>query len=237
LPLSSGFRLGPYQIVDLLGAGGMGEVYRARDSRLDRVVALKTVSSNLGNKPQLRERFERETRAISALSHPHICALYDVGHQEGVDFFTMELIEGESLAARLGRGGLSLDLVYRYGAQIADALDYAHRRGIIHRDLKPANIMLTRSGVKLLDFGLARLSQPSVPTAASELDELTRTIAPLTEEGTLLGTFHYMAPEQLAERHSDTRSDIFALGTVSTRWQLESSPSMAAAGPASSLQF
>src|SRR5580704_12924788 len=155
MPLQAATRLGPYEILSAIGAGGMGEVYRAKDTRLDRVVAIKILPEHISNQPQARERFEREARAISSLSHPHICPLYDVGHQDGIDFLVMEFLEGETLASRLQKGPLPLDLVLKYGVQIADALDTAHKRGVIHRDLKPGNIMLTKSGTKLLDFGLA----------------------------------------------------------------------------------
>ena len=209
MPLAPGTRFGPYEIVAPLGAGGMGEVYRARDTRLDRTVALKVVSPQLAT-PELRLRFEREARAISQLSHPHICALYDVGP----DFLVMELLEGETLAERLATGALPIEQTLRWGIEVADALDAAHRQGIVHRDLKPANVMLTRSGVKLLDFGLARLLGPT--DAAFDATSLA-TISPraeLTDAGTVIGTLQYISPEQLAGAPADARSDIFALGVL-----------------------
>ncbi|MCA1649905.1 MAG: serine/threonine protein kinase, partial [Acidobacteria bacterium] len=151
MPLSVGTRLGPYEVLAPLGAGGMGEVYKGRDTRLDRVVALKVLPAHIAGDQDLRQRLEREARAVSSLDHPHICALYDVGHQNGIDFLVMQYLDGETLADRLGRGPLSVELTLRYGIEIADALDRAHRQGIVHRDLKPSNIMLTKSGVKLLD--------------------------------------------------------------------------------------
>jgi len=211
--LSPGTRLGPYEIVSLLGAGGMGEVYRARDTRLDRTVAVKVLPDHLSKAPEVRQRFEREARTISQLSHPHICALYDVGHQGGVDYLVMEYLEGETLADRIAsRGSLPAEQVLRYGMEIADALDKAHRQGIVHRDLKPGNVMLTKSGVKLLDFGLAKVIEPRAP--ASSLTLLPTAAANLTQEGTILGTLQHMAPEQLEGREADARTDIFAFGTV-----------------------
>src|SRR5439155_26338956 len=158
--LSSGTRLGPYEIVAAIGAGGMGEVYRARDTRLERTVAVKVLPSHLSSSPEVRQRFEREAKTISQLSHPHICALYDVGNQDGVEYLVMEYLEGETLADRLLKGPLPTEQTQRYGIEIADALDKAHRQGIVHRDLKPGNVMLTKSGVKLLDFGLAKALLP-----------------------------------------------------------------------------
>src|SRR5262245_38078504 len=157
MSLSVGTKLGPYQIEALIGAGGMGEVYRAKDTRLDRTVAVKVLPSELSSKPGLRQRFEREARAIASLNHPHICALHDVGQQDGVDFLVMEYLEGETLAERLSHGAVKTELVLRSAIQIADALDKAHRQGFVHRDLQPGNIMLTRSGVKLRDFGPAKI--------------------------------------------------------------------------------
>src|SRR6201987_2583961 len=211
MALTSGTRLGPYEIVAQAGAGGMGEVYRARDSRLNREVAIKVLPDHLSSSPELRERFEREARAISQLSHPHICVLYDIGQHEGSDYLVLEYLEGETLGARLRKGPLPTDQVLRYGAQIADALDKAQRRGVVHRDLKPDNIMLTKSGVKLLDFGLAK----PLATAANVSNSIaTMTHSPLTTEGTLVGTFQYMAPEQLEGHEADARSDLFAFGCV-----------------------
>ena len=164
MSLTPGTKLGPYEVLAPLGAGGMGEVYRAKDTRLDRTVALKVLPQHLAAEPALRERFEREARAVSSLNHPHICALFDVGRQDGTDFLVMEYLEGETLADRLSRGPLPTEQVLRYGIEIADALDKAHRQGIVHRDLKPGNVMLTKSGAKLLDFGLAKLhGAPAAP--------------------------------------------------------------------------
>jgi Tol biopolymer transport system component/tRNA A-37 threonylcarbamoyl transferase component Bud32 len=211
MPLSAGTRLGPYEIVSPIGAGGMGEVYRARDTRLDRTVAIKVLPEHLSSNPQLRERFDREAKAISSLSHPHICPLYDVGHQDGVDFLVMEHLEGETLAHRLKKGPLAPDQVLQYAIQITDALDMAHKHGVIHRDLKPGNIMLTKTGAKLLDFGLAKMR--AAEAAAGMTGVLTQT-TPLTGEGTIVGTLQYMAPEQLEGVESDARTDLFALGSV-----------------------
>jgi serine/threonine protein kinase/Tol biopolymer transport system component len=212
MALTSGTKLGPYEIVSPLGAGGMGEVYRARDTRLERDVAIKVLPANLSSDPNLRQRLEREAKAVSKLSHPHICTLYDIGHQDGVDFLVMELIEGETLEQRLTKGPLPPDQTTRYAAQIADALAKAHKLGFTHRDLKPANIMLTKAGAKLMDFGLAKQSGPA-PLAAA-LTEMTMEQAKLTGEGTIVGTFQYMAPEQLEGKNADARTDIFALGEV-----------------------
>ena len=206
--LSAGTRLGPYEIVASLGAGGMGEVYRARDTRLDRAVAIKVLPPALASDPQFRERFDREARAISRLTHPHICTLHDVGEHEGMAFLAMELIEGETLAARLGRGALPIDEALSVAIDIGSALDTAHRAGIVHRDLKPGNIMLARSGPKLLDFGLAKAAATVQSTATAP------TAAAITAHGTILGTFQYMAPEQIEGRDADARSDIFAFGCV-----------------------
>jgi Tol biopolymer transport system component len=205
LALSPGTQLGPYEIVAPLGAGGMGEVYRARDRRLDRSVAVKVLPAEFASHPEWRARFEREARTISSLSHPHICALYDVGD----DYIVMELLEGETLEQRLRTGTLTIEQVVRIGINVADALDKAHRHGIVHRDLKPGNVMLTRSGAKLLDFGLAKSTEPIVQHA----DGRTMTRA-LTAEGTIVGTFHYMPPEQIEGREADARSDIFAFGAM-----------------------
>ena len=215
MPLAPGTRLGPHEILAPLGAGGMGEVYKARDTRLDRMVALKVLPGHLSGNEELRQRFDREAKAISALSHPHICALYDVGHQDGVDYLVMEYLEGDPLSDRLAKGALPTDLVIRYGIQIADALDKAHRQGIVHRDLKPGNIMVTKSGVKLLDFGLAKLRTSTPGSVFSGLSVgPTQADASLTAQGTILGTFQYMAPEQLEGRDADARSDIFSFGAV-----------------------
>jgi serine/threonine-protein kinase len=197
-------RFGPYEIIALLGAGGMGEVYEARDTRLDRTVAIKIC------KGRFTERFEREARAISSLNHPHICALYDIGHEDSVEFLVMEYLEGESLEERLRRGVLPIEEALRIAIQIAGALDAAHRKGVVHRDLKPGNVMLTRSGAKLLDFGLAKMAGPVV---SAETETLGPTAAPpITAQGTILGTFQYMSPEQLEGKEADARSDIFSFG-------------------------
>jgi Tol biopolymer transport system component len=215
MPLAPGSRLGPYEILAPIGAGGMGEVYRARDTRLERMVAVKVLPEHLSKSPEVRQRFEREAKTISQLSHPHICALYDVGHDGETEYLVMELLEGETLAERLARSGLPLDQTLRFCVEIADALDKAHRQGIVHRDLKPGNIMLTRSGVKLLDFGLAKaLPSPGARGAGGEGITALPTQANLTQEGTILGTFQYMAPEQLEGREADGRTDIFAFGAV-----------------------
>src|SRR2546426_797921 len=215
MSLEPSTRLGPYEIISSIGAGGMGEVYRARDTRLDRTVAIKILPEHLSSNPQLRERFDREAKAISSLSHPHICPLYDVGHQDGIDYLVMEHLEGETLAQRLKKGPLPPERALEYAIQIADALDTAHRRGVIHRDLKPGNIMLTKAGAKLLDFGLAKLGGAHPAAAFSRLSALpTEDRSPLTAEGTIVGTLQYMAPEQLEGKETDARTDIFALGTV-----------------------
>ncbi len=211
MTLTPGSHLGPYKILAAIGAGGMGEVYRARDTRLERTVAIKVLPEHLSKSPEVRQRFEREARTISQLSHPHICALYDVGHEGETEYLVMELLEGETLAQRLDRGALPIDQTLRYGTEIADALDKAHRQGVVHRDLKPGNVMLTRSGVKLLDFGLAKgLPSPGGREGITALP----TQANLTEEGTILGTFQYMAPEQLEGKEADARTDIFAFGAA-----------------------
>ncbi|HEY6065314.1 MAG TPA: protein kinase [Thermoanaerobaculia bacterium] len=212
MALAAGTRLGPYEVVAPIGAGGMGEVYRAKDTRLERTVALKVLPAHLSQSAESRQRFEREARTISQLSHPHICALYDVGHQDGVDYLVMEYLEGETLAERLAKGPLSLDMTLRCGSEIADALDKAHRQGIVHRDLKPGNVMLTKSGLKLLDFGLAKALAPV--SSAAEFTALPTQAVPITREGSLLGTLQYMAPEQLEGREADARTDVFAFGAL-----------------------
>ena len=212
MPLSPGVRLGPYEILDAIGAGGMGEVYRARDTRLERTVAIKILPAQFSRDPVRKQRFEREAKTVSSLNHPHICVLYDVGSQDGVDYLVMECVEGETLAKRLEKGALPLGQLLKFGTQIADALDKAHRSGVVHRDLKPGNIMLTPTGAKLLDFGLAK---PAAPLAS--LATLTATAAkpsPATETGTIVGTFQYMSPEQIEGKELDGRSDIFSLGAV-----------------------
>jgi len=213
VPLTPGTKLGPYEIVSPLGAGGMGEVYRARDARLGRDVAIKVLPPHLSQHPEVRARFEREAKSVSALNHPNICVLYDVGREGDVDYLVMELIEGDTLATRLARGPLPATEVVRIGAQIADALDRAHRAGVVHRDLKPGNVMLTRSGAKLMDFGLARAV--TTPRSTSGAFTQSPTIAqPLTAEGTIVGTFQYMAPEQLEGKDADARADLWSLGCV-----------------------
>jgi eukaryotic-like serine/threonine-protein kinase len=210
--LTAGTKLGPYEIQSPLGAGGMGEVYRARDTRLERTVAIKILPPHLSDDPILRQRFEREAKAISSLNHPHICVLHDVGCQDGTDYLVMEFVEGETLTKRLAKGPLPLDQVLTFGAQIADALDRAHQSGIIHRDLKPGNIMLTSTGAKLLDFGLAK---PATPLAnlATLSGEPTQS-APVTQHGMIVGTFQYMSPEQIEGKELDGRTDIFSFGAV-----------------------
>ena len=217
----TGARLGSYQLLGLLGTGGMGEVYKARDIRLDRTVAIKILPDRFADDPDRRQRFEREARAVAALNHPHICGLYDVGdapnpqsqipNPEPVRFLVMEYLEGQTLEERLVRGPLPAGDLLRYAVELADALDHAHRRGLVHRDLKPANVMLTKSGAKLLDFGISRLQAPPDLLA---LATVTAGGKPLTAEGTVLGTYPYMAPEQLTGKDADARSDIFAFGAM-----------------------
>src|SRR5437867_41196 len=214
MTLTAGSRLGPYEILTLIGAGGMGEVYKTRDTRLDRTVAIKVLPSRLSLSHEARLRFDREAKAVSSLNHPHICTLHDVGQQEGVEFLVMEYLEGETLAARLEKGTLALDQVLRTAIEIASALDKAHRQGLIHRDLKPANVMLTKSGAKLLDFGLAKLQGLEAGSATAGVSALTTEGRNLTAEGTILGTFAYMAPEQLEGKEADARADLFALGVL-----------------------
>ena len=209
MPLTAGTRLGWFLIEAPLGAGGMGVVYKATDTRLDRTVAIKILPSA---EPDLKARFEREAKAIAGLQHPHICTLYDVGHEHGTDFLVLEHLEGETLANRLTRAPIKPEDALRMAIEIADALAAAHRAGIVHRDLKPGNIMVTRSGVKLLDFGLAKL-RPSTP-AVSGLSVAATAAQPVTSQGTILGTLHYMAPEQAEGQEADERTDIFAFGCV-----------------------
>jgi Tol biopolymer transport system component/predicted Ser/Thr protein kinase len=206
-----GKRLGPYEILSAIGAGGMGEVYRAQDTRLDRVVAIKVLPVHLADEPERRERFEREARTIASLNHPHICVLHDIGRQDGIDFLVMEYLEGETLAQRLVKGPLPIEQVLQYAIEIAEALDKAHRNGVTHRDLKPGNIMLTKTGTKLLDFGLAKLRQEAAP--AVSLSKMP-TAGSLTAQGAILGTLQYMAPEQLEAKEVDARTDIFAFGVL-----------------------
>lgn len=211
MPLVSGTKLGPYEILAALGAGGMGEVYKARDTRIDRTVAIKTLPTHLASNPDLRQRFDREARAISSLNHPNICALFDIGQQDGVDFLVMEYLEGEPLSALLEKGPIPTPELLRIAIQISDALDKAHRQGLVHRDLKPGNIVLTKNGAKLLDFGLAKWQGNGAVTG---LSGVTRTSSPLTGEGSIVGTFQYMSPEQLEGKEADSRSDLFSFGVV-----------------------
>ena len=215
MALTSGTKLGPYEIIAPLGAGGMGEVYRALDTRLDRTVAIKILPSHLSDDAMRRQRFEREAKAVSSLNHPHICTLYDVGRQDGVDFIVMEYVEGVTLAARLEKGPLPTVEVLEYGIQLASALDKAHRNGVTHRDLKPGNIMLTKSGTKLLDFGLAKAAPPLAAGATgATLTNAAAQADPVTREGAVVGTVPYMSPEQVEGKEVDARSDIFSLGAV-----------------------
>lgn len=213
MALTSGTRLGPYEIQSPLGAGGMGEVYRARDTRLDRTVAVKILPAHLSSNPEALQRFDREARAISSLSHPNICHLYDVGAHDGINYLVMEYLEGETLGERLRKGRLTLEQVFRVGTEICQGLEQAHRSGVVHRDLKPGNIMLTKSGAKLMDFGLAK-APPACLGNLSASNSLATMSQPLTTEGTIVGTIQYMAPEQLEGKEADKRSDIFALGSV-----------------------
>jgi eukaryotic-like serine/threonine-protein kinase len=211
MTLAPGTQLGPYEITAPLGAGGMGEVYRARDTRLERTVAIKILPGQLSADPARKQRFEREAKAISTLNHPNICVLYDVGNQDGIEYLVMECIEGETLAKRLERGALPTEQVLKIGTEIADALDKAHRSGVVHRDLKPGNIMLSKAGAKLLDFGLAK---PAVSPASAMTITGTAGSAPVTEQGMIVGTFQYMSPEQVEGKELDGRSDIFSLGAM-----------------------
>jgi len=212
MTIAKGTCLGPYEIEEEIGAGGMGEVYRARDTRLDRTVAIKVLPDHLSQSPELRQRLEREAKAVSSLSHPNICALYDIGHEDGVDYLVMEFIDGETLSERLRQGPMPLEDSLRYGVEIADALEKAHRQGIVHRDIKPGNIMLTATGAKLLDFGLAKAD--SGLDGDADLTVSPTVSKPLTTAGTVLGTYQYMAPEQLEGKEVDARTDIFSLGAV-----------------------
>ena len=214
MPLAAGTMLGPYEILAPIGAGGMGEVYRARDTRLERTVAVKVLPAHTADRPEVRQRFEREARAVSALNHPNICTLYDVGRHDGVDFLVMEYMEGETLADRLGKGAMPLDQALRIAIQVADALDRAHRTGITHRDLKPGNIMLTKDGAKVLDFGLAKMRERAQGALTSGGSVMATLTSPLTGEGAIVGTLQYMAPEQLEGQEADARSDIFAFGSI-----------------------
>jgi serine/threonine protein kinase/Tol biopolymer transport system component len=216
MTLAAGKKLGPYEILGPLGAGGMGEVYRAKDTRLDRTVAVKVLPLHLSADPDAKQRFDREARSISSLAHPNICHLYDVGHQDGTDFLVMEFLEGETLAARILKGPLTTEQVLKIGGEICDGLQKAHKTGVVHRDLKPANIMLTKSGAKLMDFGLAKSTAAVAPSASSMTGPMLSPApsGPLTQAGTIVGTFQYMSPEQVEGKEADTRSDIFSLGAV-----------------------
>jgi serine/threonine protein kinase len=224
MALTSGAKLGPYEIQSPIGAGGMGEVYRARDARLGRDVAIKVLAQHLSSNPELKERFEREARAISSLNHPRICTLHDIGHQDGIDFLVMEYLEGESLAERLKKGPLPLKESLKIAMEVCEALETAHRAGLIHRDLKPGNIMLTKTGAKLMDFGLAKAMSASAASGTSNAPLLSAAktmtmnaaspLSPLTTAGAIIGTIQYMSPEQIEGREADVRSDLFALGAV-----------------------
>src|SRR5690348_15701801 len=227
MSLASGTKLGPYEIVSPVGAGGMGEVYRARDTRLGRDVAIKVLPQQFSEDGDLKQRFEREAKAISSFSHPHICQLYDIGSQNGTEFLVMEYLEGETLADRLAKGPMPVNELLKVGIEIADALDKAYRQGIIHRDLKPGNIMLTKAGAKLMDFGLAKSaggpmgmavatsSSPLTPSSpTSPIVSLSARVSSLTQKGMIVGTFQYMAPEVLQGVEADAHSDIFSLGCV-----------------------
>jgi len=222
MSLAPGFRLGPYEIVSAVGRGGMGEVYRATDTRLGRTVAIKVLAPHLAGDPEVRARFEREGRTISSLGHPNICTLFDIGREasssgEAVDYLVLEFLEGETLDARLARGPLPIDQALRFAVEICDALDAAHRRGLTHRDLKPANVMITPGGIKLLDFGLAkpRSEIVSAPDASGASATVAATLtSPLTTQGTILGTIQYMAPEQIEGRDADARTDVWSFGCV-----------------------
>src|ERR1700722_765222 len=224
MPLPAGTTLGPYQIQSPLGAGGMGEVYKAKDTRLDRTVAIKILAAHLSSSPEIKQRFEREARTVSSLNHAHICQLYDVGSQDGTEFLVMEFLEGETLADRLRKGALPLGELLKVATETAEALHVAHRAGIVHRDLKPGNIMLTKSGAKLMDFGLAKPAIPggaataapllSAANTTSMLSPVASPNSPLTTVGSVIGTILYMSPEQIEGRDIDARSDIFSFGAV-----------------------
>jgi len=236
MPLTSGITLSPYQILSPLGAGGMGEVYKARDTRLDRTVAIKVLPEHVASDPDLRQRFEREAKTTSSLNHPHICTLFDVGEHEGANFLVMEYLEGDTLAQRLKKGAVPLEQVLEIAVEIADALDKAHRQGITHRDLKPGNIMLTKSGAKLLDFGLAKL-RPSGTVGADGFSAAATQSEPLTGRGTILGTLQYMAPEQVEGRRPTTGRISSPSGHLSTRWRPASARSAGRVRRVSSRRF
>jgi serine/threonine protein kinase len=213
MPIVTGTRLGPYEVLAPLGEGGMGEVYRARDTRLDRSVAIKVLPAEVAQDSERRARFEREARAVSSLNHPHICTLHDVGQQDGTDFIVMELVAGETLVDRLRKGPLPIEPTLRYGIEIADALDKAHRQGVIHRDLKPGNVMLTKAGTKLMDFGLAK--RGLVEESGEGTSALPTEAKPLTQAGSLLGTYPYMSRER-RQTHGQTSGPLAA---CCTRWR------------------
>src|ERR1700724_3558274 len=222
MALASGTKLGPYEVVAFIGAGGMGEVYRARDTRLDRTVAIKVLNSTVVSSPELKQRFDREARIISRLNHPHIWTLHDVGCQDGTDFLVMEFLEGETLAQRLTKGALAVPELLKIAIDLLYGLEQAHRIGVVHRDLKPGNVMLTKTGAKLLDFGLAKPSvagtsatETSAPlfSAAMTLSSPSP-LSPLTTSGAVVGTVQYMAPEQFGGKEADARTDIFAFGSM-----------------------
>ena len=211
MTLRAGVTLGPYEIVGPIGAGGMGEVYEAKDTRLERTVAIKVLPEHLAESAERKQRFEREAKVISQLNHPHICTLYDIGNQNGVDFLVMEHIVGDTLSERLKKGPLPLEEALRYGIQIADGLDQAHRAGIVHRDLKPGNVMLTASGIKILDFGLAKRVREESTFETSDAPTRQKN---LTVDQAVVGTLHYMAPEQLEGKTVDARADVWAFGAL-----------------------
>src|ERR1700719_690110 len=220
MDLAARSRLGPYEIIAAIGAGGMGEVYRARDTRLDRCVAIKVLPSHLSCDPELKGRFEREARTLSSVTHPNICHLYDVGSQSGVDFLVMELLEGETLSHRLQKGPLAVNDLLKVAVEITDALAKAHRLGLIHRDLKPSNIMLTKTGAKLMDFGLAKpaigdpLTGATSPPSGETLTTMQSPASLITSVGAVVGTLQYMSPEQIEGKEAAVRSDIFARGST-----------------------
>src|SRR2546428_4384389 len=223
MALTSGTKLGPYEIFALLGAGGMGEVYRARDTLLDRTVAIKVLASHLSSSPELKQRMEREAKAIPSLNHPHICHLYDIGSQDGTDYMVMEFLEGEPLAERLRKGAMPLNEIFKTGIAVPGAGPVETRQGIVHRDLKPGTIMLTQGGSKLMDFGLAKpLGLRNTATGSGAAPSFTAAatlsgpspLSPLTTAGSIIGTIQYMSPEQIEGKEADARSDIFAFGAV-----------------------
>src|SRR6202040_3690131 len=222
MALASGTKLGPYEVVAFIGAGGMGEVYRARDTRLDRTVAIKVLNSTVVSSPELKQRFDSEARIIFWLNHPHICTLHDVGCQDGIDFLVMEFLEGETLAQRLTKGALAVPELLKIAIDLLYGLEQAHRVGVVHRDLKPGNVMLTKTGAKLLDFGLAKpvvagtsATESSAPMFSAAMTLTSPTpLSPLTTSGALVGTVQYMAPEQFEGKEADARTDIFAFGSM-----------------------